>query len=219
MTYYKPQLVAANQTKQISLPFNGLYNSYLGELLNDELDTVTDELELSDTGTAVFDFVYSLDLTKYHKALTEGYAQHLIDTINEYHGTSIKISNVNYEPMNGQNRGDSLWCDVDVTTLPAIPLADLQPYANDSLTSYSGFSSFYDPNLQHLEGAKLENWNDVYITFIIEYLANDLNDTDYIERDYIYKAEGNGGAIELLLNSITDEQCEQLNALLYKDAE
>lgn len=208
MTYYKQHLVAANQIKQINLPFNGLYHSYLGELLNDELEEYSEQAN---------DYVYSLDLKKYNKALTEGYAQHLIDTINEYHGTSINISNVDYEPMNGRNTGDALWCNIDVATLPAIPLADLQPYATDSLTSYSGFSSFYDPNLQHLEGAKLENWSDAYITFIIEYLANDLNDTDYIERDYIYKAEGNGGAIELLLNSITDEQASELNTLLYKD--
>ncbi len=210
MTYYKQHLVAASQTKQISLPFNGLYNSYLGELL---------DMDLEDYSEQANDFVYELNLTKYHKALTAGYAQHLIKAINEYHGLSIKISNVDYEPMNGRNTGDALWCDVDVATLPAIPPAELQPYANDSLTSYSGFSSFYDPNLQHLEGAKLANWNDVYITFIIEYLANDINDTDYIERDYIYKAEGNGGAIEILMNNITAEQCEQLNTLLYKDAE
>ena len=219
MTYYRSHLVAASQTKQISLPFNGLYNSYLGELLIDELDTATDELELLDAGEAVFDLIYSMDLDKYHEALTRGYAQHLIDIINDYHGLSIKISNINYEPMNMQNRGDNLWCDIDVATLPAIPLAELQPYASASLTSYSGFSSFYDPNLQHLSGARLENWNDVYITFIVEYLVNEYLATDVsdIEQAYIDELGANGGAIELLMNNITSEQCEQLNALLYKD--
>lgn len=218
MTYYKSHLVAASQEKQISLPFNGLYHSYLGELLDMELDTATDEHCL-DTGTAVFDYVYTLDLKKYHKALTDGYAQHLIDAINQYHGLSIKISNVDYEPMNGQNRGDALWCDIDVTTLPAIPLAELQPYATDSLTSYSGFTSFYDPNLQGLQGAKLENWSDVYITFIIEYLVNDIGGAHDIEQSYIDALQCEGGAIELLMNNITSEQCELLNTLLYKDAE
>ena len=210
MNYYRPHLVAASQTKQISLPFNGLYHSYLGELLNDELEEYSEQAS---------DYIYTLDLKKYHKALTDGYAQHLVEMINEYHGLSIKINNIDYEPMNGQNRGDSLWCDVDVTTLPAIPLADLQPYANDSLTSYSGFTSFYDPNLQHLAGARLENWHDVYITFIIEYLANDLNNSEYdnVEQSYIEELRCSGGAIELLMNNITSEQCEQLNTLLYKD--
>lgn len=211
--YSQSHLVAASQTKQISLPFNGLYHSYLGELLDIELEYYSEQAN---------DFIHSLDLKKYNKALTDGYAQHLIDAINEYHGLSIKISNADYEPMNGRNTGDALWCDIDVTTLPAIPLADLQPYATDSLTSYSGFSSFYDPNLQHLKGAKLENWSDVYITFIIEYLvdkylANDIGGAHDIEQSYIDELGSNGGAIELLLNSITDEQCEQLNALLYKD--
>ena len=205
MTYYRSHLVEANQMKDIRLPFNGLYNSYLGELLDMELEEYSEQAN---------DYVYSLDLKKYHKALTDGYARHLIDTLNEHHGLAIKISNINYEPMNGQNRGDALWCDIDVTTLPVIPLADLQPYATDSLTSYSGFTSFYDPNLQHLEGARLENWNDVYITFIIECLANDVSD---IEQSYIDDLQCEGGAIELLMNSITDEQCEQLNKLLYKD--
>ena len=213
MTYYKSHLVAASQTKDIRLPFNGLYHSYLGELLSDELEMATDDHCL-DTGRAVFDFVYSLDLKKYHKALTDGYAHHLIDTLNEYHGLAIEISDIDYVPMNGQNRGDDLYCDIDVTTLPVIPLAELQPYATDSLTSHSGFSSFYDPNLQHLEGARLENWQDAYITFIIECLANDVSD---IEQSYIDDLQCEGGAIELLMNSITDEQCEQLNKLLYKD--
>lgn len=217
MTYYKSHLVAASKTKQISLPFNGLYNSYLGELLDIELEQNTYEMTDSDA-EAVYDYVYSLDLKKYNKALTDGYAQHLIDIINDHHGLSIKISNINYEPMNMQNRGDNLWCDIDVATLPAIPLADLQPYASASLTSYSGFTSFYDPNLQHLEGAKLENWNDVYITFIVEYLANDIGGAYDIEQAYIDALQCNtGGAIELLMNNITSEQCEQLNALLYKD--
>ena len=218
MTYYKSHLVEANQMKQISLPFNGLYNSYLGELLSDELEMATDDHCL-DTGREVFDYVYSLDLKKYNKALTAGYARHLIDTLNEYHGLSIKISNINYNPMNGQNRGDALWCDIDVTTLPIIPIADLQPYATRALTSHSGFSSFYDPDMQHLQGARLENWQDIYITFIIEclvteYLASDIIDIEY---NYIDELSGNGGAIELLMNNITDEQAGELNNLLYKD--
>lgn len=217
MTYYKSHLVEANQIKQISLPFNGLYNSHLGELLNDELDTATDELELSDAGTAVYDLIYSMDLKKYHQALVEGYALHLVDMINDHHGLSIKISNADYEPMNGQNRGDALWCDIDVTTLPGIPLADLQPYASASLTSCSGFSSFYDPDLQNLDGARLENWQDVYITFIVEYLVNDISTAHDIEYSYIDQLSCSGGAIELLFNSITDDQATKLNALLYGD--
>ena len=216
MTYYKQHLVAASQTKDIRIPFNGLYNSYLGELLDIELEQCAYDMADSEA-TAVYDFIHSLDLKKYHKALTDGYAQHLIEVINEYHGTSIKINNIDYEPMNGKNTGDALWCDIDVTTLPAIPLAELQPYANDSLTSCSGFTSFYDPNLQALQGARLENWQDVYITFIIEYLANDIGGAHDIEQSYIDDLSASGGAIELLLNSITDEQCDQLNTLLYKD--
>ena len=208
MTYYKPHLVPASQTKQISLPFNGLYHSYLGELLDMELEYYSEQAN---------DYVYNLDLEKYHKALTDGYAHHLIDSLNEYHGSSIKISNIDYEPMNMQNRGDALWCDIDVTTLPSIPLEDLQPYATDSLTSHSGFISFYSPNLQALQGAKLENWNDVYITFIVEYLVNDIGGAYDVEQAYIESLQCEGGAIELLLNNISDEQATKLNALLYKD--
>ncbi len=37
MTYYRSHLVAAKQTKDIRIPFNGLYNSYLGDELDIEL--------------------------------------------------------------------------------------------------------------------------------------------------------------------------------------
>ena len=47
-----------------------------------------------------------------------------------------------------------------------------------------------------------------------EYLSSDISD---IEQAYIDDLSSNGGAIELLMNNITSEQCEQLNALLYKD--
>ena len=218
MTYYKSHLVAANQMKDIRLPFNGLYNSYLGELLSDELEQSTYDMTDNDA-KAVFDYVYSLDLKRYNKALTDSYALHLIDTLNEYHGLAIEISDIDYVPMNGQNRGDELLACVNVNTLPVIPLEGLQPYATRALTSHSGFSSFYDPDLQHLEGARLENWADVYITFIIEYLVNEYLASDIIDIEYNYIDELNssGGAIELLMNNITDEQCEQLNNLLYKD--
>lgn len=216
MTYYRSHLVEANQIKQISLPFNGLYHSYLGELLTDELEYYTQDIA-DNEAAAVFDLIYSLDLKKYHQALTAGYALHLVEMLNDHHGLSIKINNADYEPMNGQNRGDALWCGVDVATLPIIPLAELQPYASASLTSYSGFSSFYDPDLQHLVGAKLEKWADVYITFIVEYLANDIGGAHDIEQAYIEELSCSGGAIELLFNSISDHQAAKLNALLYKD--
>ena len=215
MTYYKPQLVEANQTKDIRMPFNGLYNSYLGELLDNELEMTDDMTDIE----AVFDFIYTLDLKKYHKALAVGYGSFVIDSLNNGNGLSIEVSDIDYVPMNMQNRGDELLACVNVNTLPIIPLADLQPYATDSLTSHSGFSSFYNPNLQALQGARLENWSDVYITFIIEYLVNEYlaSDISDIEQAYIDDLSSNGGAIELLMNNITSEQCEQLNALLYKD--
>ncbi len=218
MTYYRSHLVAAKQTKDIRIPFNGLYNSYLGDELDIELEQCTHEMADSDA-TAVYDLIYSLDLKKYHQALAEGYGLFVIDSLNNDNGLSLEVSDIDYAPMNMQNRGDELLACVNVNTLPIIPLADLQPYANDSLTSHSGFSSFYDPNLQHLEGARLENWNDVYITFIIEYLVNEYlaSDISDIEYSFIDELRCNGGAIELLMNNITAEQCEQLNALLYKD--
>ena len=211
MTYYRPHLVAAEQTKDIRIPFNGLYHSYLGELLDIELEEYSEQAS---------DYIYTfLDLKKYHHALAVDYGLFVINSLNNDNGLSIEVSDIDYAPMNMQNRGDELPACVNVNTLPIIPLADLQPYANDSLTSHSGFSSFYDPNLQHLEGARLENWNDVYITFIIEYLVNEYLSSDIsdIEQAYIDDLSSNGGAIELLLSNITDEQASELNALLYKD--
>lgn len=218
MTYYKPHLVAAEQTKDIRLPFNGLYNSYLSDELDIELEQCAYDMTDSEA-EAVYEFIHSLDLKKYHQALAEGYGLFVIDSLNNGNGLSLEVSDIDYAPMNMQNRGDELLACVNVNTLPNIPLAELQPYANDSLTSYSGFSSFYDPNLQGLQGAKLENWNDVYITFIIEYLVNEYlaSDISDIEYAYIDELRCNGGAIELLMNNITDEQATKLNNLLYGD--
>ena len=211
MNYYRPHLVAASQTKNISLPFNGLYHSYLGELLDIELEEYSEQAS---------DYIYTfLDLKKYHHALAVDYGLFVINSLNNGNGLSLEVSDFDYVPMNMQNRGDELLACVNVNTLPIIPLADLQPYANDSLTSYSGFTSFYNPDLQALQGASLENWNDVYITFIVEYLVNEYLSSDIsdIEYAYIDELRCNGGAIELLMNNISDEQASELNTLLYKD--
>lgn len=210
MNTYKSHLVSATTIKDIRLPFMGLYNSYLGDELDIELEQCTQDMA-DDKATAVYDFIQSLDLTEYHQALTNDYAKFLINSINSEHGLNIVISGIEYVPMNGQNRGDTLHANVDVSTLPQIELNELQPYATESLTSYSGFISFYSPDLTPLQGAKLENWNDVYISYIIEYLVNDCDDMDYAYIDYL---RSNGGAIEMLMNNISAEQCEQLNKLL-----
>lgn len=218
MTYYRSHLVAAEQTKDIRIPFNGLYNSYLGELLDIELEQCVHEMTDSDA-EAVYDFIHSLDLKKYHQALAKSYGSFVIDSLNNGNGLSLEVSDFDYAPMNMQNRGDELLACVNVNTLPSVSLADLQPYANDSLTSYDGFTSFYDPNLQALQGARLENWADVYITFIIEYLVNEYlaSDISDIEYSFIDELRCNGGAIELLLSNISDEQASELNNLLYED--
>jgi hypothetical protein len=216
----RSHLTASEKVKNVMMPFNGLYNSILGTELDSAIENDGSE------------FDYSKYNSDYNQTLTNGYNLHLITLLNEQYKTDIKASGSDYEKMNLQNRGDNLWLDVDVDTLPSIDTAsaciglsvdeiwqELQTIASERLTSCSGFISFYDPNINNLKGADFKNWDSVYISIYIAVLSQNL-DCVYkkedsfvsdIEQDYLESLSGNGGAIELLLGIMTSEDIELYN--------
>ena len=218
------------------LPFNGLYHSFIGEQLDHEVENASFDLT-EEQKDSLYDYYNDINFFGYNKLLTDSYASFLIENINTDFSLNIKYSDIDFEPMNGQNTGDNLWCDIDVLTLPSIEqLADitnvsvndvwheLQAMANDRFTSYDGFISFYNNDITVLKTAKYELWQDVYVSLIISYLAKNMdivNDYDYyindIEQAFLDGLSSEGGSIELLLNSLNSVECDKLNNLLYPE--
>lgn len=232
----RSHLTPSNNVKNILLPFNGMYHSFLDEQIDYEIENVSFDLT-DEQKDKLYDYYNDLNLTSYHKLLTDSYSSYLIENINTDFNLNIKYSNIDYEPMNGMNSGDNLYCDIDVLTLPSIEqLADitnvsiddvwheLQLMANDRFTSYDGFISFYDNDITPLKTANYELWQDVYISLVISYLAKNtdtVSDYDYyvndIEQSFLDGLSSEGGSIELLLNSLDNDNCSKLNDLLYPD--
>lgn len=225
------QLVTSQPLKTIQLPFNGLYNSFIGTALDSELESYTYDMA-DDKAELVYSITYNIDNQKYNNAITKEYADYLNHAINEEYKTDITFLNVSYEPMNGQNRGDNLWTDIDANTLPSIDkIADiigvsiddvwqgLADIAADKLTSRSGFSSFYPVSIEPLKNVNYDKWNDVYITILLEYISLNLAGNyeasiSGIELEFLEQFNGNGGCIELAYNCLSNEDADKLSDLL-----
>jgi len=236
-TYYEPAITAS---KNIQLPFNGLYNSFLGSLLDDEIESLTQDR--TDDKLESIDYLISnkVNYQDYNILLTDKYAIHLLEMINREYDCNIIYSNIDYEKMNLQNRGDNLYLDIDVTTLPSIETIaklldtdddelwnDIEKLAENRFTSYSGFSSFYNPDISLLKDVtNYTIWQNVYVSLIIEIMTLNL-DCVYdkhshisdIEQEVIESLNSYGGALEIALSCMNQGDSDKLNDLLMNDSE
>ena len=239
-TYYKPALTVSNSIKTIQLPFNGLYHSFLGTLLEDEIEQLTYDM-LDDKALLVNDLISDkVNYQDYNILLTDKYAIHLLEMINKEYDCNIIYSNVDYEKMNLQNRGDNLYLDIDVTTLPSLDFitnklgisfddlfSQLQYLSNSHFTSYSGFSSFYNPDITILKDVtNYTIWTDNYVMLIVEAMALNLDcvyNEGYavgdIEQHIIESFNSYGGALEIALGCMNQGDSDKLNDLLMNDSE
>lgn len=180
----RSHLVPASDTKEIRLPFTGLYQSMLDVALDDGFECDMDNAELSvSQSQELFDFIHdATDYSKYNNLLVTQYAEHVAGLLNDEYGTNITCNKTEYIPMNGQNVGDCVITSVLVSELPSLEnLAnhiglddiwdDLQGISERYFTTRSGFISFYDPDITPLKGAKLENWDEAYIMVLVELMC------------------------------------------------
>ena len=238
-TYHKPAFTASNNIKNIRLPFNGLYNSFLGSLLDDEIESLTQD-RTDDKALLVNDFISDkVNYQDYNILLTDKYAIHLLEMINREYDCNIIYSNVDYEKMNLQNRGDNLWCDIDVSTLPSIETIakllgtddddiwnDIEKLAENRFTSHSGFRSLYSPHIDELRYTPYWLWQDVYVSLIIKLMAINLDcvynegyEVGDIEQHIIESFNSYGGALEIALSCMNHGDSDKLNDLLKDDSE
>ena len=231
---YRPHLVPASTTKNITLPFAGLYHSHTGEGLTDAIEQMIESAEVSE---GLADSIYALinkmlDNRQYNQLLAESYAGWLADQFDYDLSLPIVFTDAKYHPMNMQNRGDDATADIDVSKLPSIDSLssiievdiwqDFKDKARDRLTSYDGFISFYDPNVEPLKDALYANWNDPYIAILIEVIADHLDSAPYsgftlsnLDLRFATELSEGDGFIESLFTLLSAEACDQLNDLLY----
>lgn len=228
-------LTAAEQTKQVIIPSNGLYNSFLGTVLDDEIETISYDLtELQ--ANKLNSFVWSLNLTDYNNKLVTDYSEFLIGNINEENGCGIIIDSVFYNSLNGQNVGDNIQATIDVSTLPTLQnianaqgitldnlCNDLQVLANERFKSYSGFISFYETNISYLFNTDYVNWSCYAIDLLLDYMssllgcvyASSYSHISDIEQAYIEELHKQGGAIELLQDVLSSADSDTIYNLTY----
>ena len=235
-------LVPSHKIKDIKLPFNGLYNSFIGTELDSAIENDAYNLT-EEQSDKLYDYInnnyrYLSAQSKYNDKICKGYAEHLASLIQDYFQLeNFYFDKVEYVRMDGMNRGDTLHVNVNTDYLPSIEkIANilsltidevwqgLQDISNDNLTSYDGFSSFYDNDITPLRNVSYDKWNDGYIMVLVKYLSYNLDiihDKDYpvndIEQSYLESINTIGGSIEIMMDCLDNDNCELLNSLLCPD--
>ena len=222
-------IVPTNKLKNILLPFNGLYHSYLDSQLDSDIEYLTDELN-GDDKQKVNDLIYdNVDFKRFNQRLVSLYSETLEDTLNYEYNTSISFQSVNYIGLNGQNLGDKLECNVNVDCLPSIQdiselmslsiaevWTQLQILSDEQFSSKSGFTSFYDTDLKPLHDVSYANWNEGYIMLIIQLLLNYASNVDNVEQNTIEAISKNYcDSVDMAYSFISnDSVITELNKLL-----
>lgn len=225
------QIVTSNNSKNIILPFNGLYQSILGTELDNNIEYEIDNNQFAnDNIEKINDLIYgNLDNKGLNRKLCAIYAETLAEVINYEFDTKLHFSSVDYIPLNGQNVGDNVVCSINVDCLPSIKdIAELlqtsiidvwgklQELSNEQFSSCSGFISFYDKDLTALHGADYANWDEGYIMLIIQLLLNEAGkDIGDIEQQTIENINSDyGSVLELAYSYINDDSViNELNKL------
>ena len=225
------QIVISNNSKNIILPFNGLYQSILGTELDSAIEYEIDNSETAnDNIEKINDLIYdNLDNKSFNRKLCAIYAYTLAETINYEFDTKLHFTSVEYVPLNGQNVGDNVECIIDVDCLLSIKdIAELlqisvidvwdklQELSNEQFGNRLGFISFYDTDLTVLHGVDYANWDEGYIMLIIQLLLNeagkDIGDIEEQTIENINKDYGN--VLELAYSYISDDNViNKLNKL------
>lgn len=225
----------ASNAKTVIIPSMGLYDSYLDGQLDWEIESIANgNIEVEQE---LYDFIYSLDLRKYNDLLVTEYNQFLIDMINKQYDINLVISNSYYESLSGNNVGDKFIATIDnIDCLPSLSvLADkvglleanlinqLDKVTKDWLTSRDGFISFHDNNISPLLKTSYANWEDIYISILLQVLTDNLDDIDGstnsaydVEQLFIEYCHCNGLIINTLYDSLSSDDSNKLTAIIDK---
>ena len=216
--------------KSFILPFNGFYNSHIDDELQTQIEEHISYLSDEQSQFNLKEWLDTAPLSYAYKSFYNVVASQLVefmqDKINDYYKTSLLFYNIDYQPMTLQNTGDNIHASIEVKNIPSLELLSgytgltidelfnqLQLLSDNKLKSCSGFSSFYNHDLEPLKGVELSYWNDAYISLIIDFLINDFfggaNDLElaYLEESYSY-----GGMIETFLQCLSNDDLKTFNS-------
>ncbi len=168
---------AGESEKRIMLPFTGFYDSEYTLRINTEIDSVADDLDLTDD--QVSDITSNFDYNKYLKTVAEAYVDYLNQELSDLLPTPVTMTQVDiHSPTILAVMAESISAVIDVNQLPSVEFMttfcsdnslldfkkNLQTIATDDLLSK-------DADISKMFDLPYDQWQNVHIECLLAVLV------------------------------------------------
>ena len=172
--------IKASEHIKTTINFGGFYNS----IHDDNIEWACESFYSDDNGNCNWDIILdNVDFKKLRGVYIDLYSDLFSDWLKENHGIAIKFKNISLSSPREYNfETDKILCDIDSVENESLIKAlqsntKFLDWLKDRTKSRSGFISFYSYD------DAMNNKNDMYSVYALEYLASEYESTDF-ESDY-----------------------------------
>jgi hypothetical protein len=172
--------IKASEHIKTSINFGGFYNS----IHDDNIEWACESFYGDDSGACDWDIILDkVNFKKLHGVYIDLYCDLFSDWLKENYGIAIKFKNISLSSPREYNfETDKILCDITQVENESLIKAlqsntKFLDWLKDRTKSRSGFISFYSYD------DAMNNKNDMYSVYALEYLASEYESTDF-ESDY-----------------------------------
>jgi hypothetical protein len=172
--------IKASEHIKTTINFGGFYNS----IHDDNIEWACESYFSDDNGNCNWDIILdNVDFKKLRGVYIDLYCDLFSDWLKENYKVDIKFKNISLSSPREYNfETDKILCDIDIMENESLIKAlqsntKFLDWLKDRTKSRSGFISFYSYD------DAMNNKNDMYSVYALEYLASEYESTDF-ESDY-----------------------------------
>jgi hypothetical protein len=172
--------IKASEHIKTTINFGGFYNS----IHDDNIEWACESFYSDDNGNCNWDIILdNVDFKKLRGVYIDLYCDLFSDWLKENYNLAIKFKNISLSSPREYNfETDKILCDIDSVENESLIKAlqsntKFLDWLKDRTKSRSGFISFYSYD------DAMNNKNDMYSVYALEYLASEYESTDF-ESDY-----------------------------------
>ena len=166
------------QNIETSINFGGFYESIHDASIESLIESMYSDGEYPEYN------YYNIDYAKTHQSYIEKYCIEFESYISNEYNLDIDFKNIKlWSPREYNFQSDKIDCTITQSENMKlmkhfIKDTDFLTYLKDATVSYDGYHSFYDYR------QALDNKNDVFSMYLLEYLANEFNKNEELPYEF-----------------------------------